>query len=267
MSIRFVEDGHLYLNDRDERYISVSELIKKLEHPVDWNLVAKNKSKSLAKEGIIKSAKELLAEWENKRLKGSGAGTIYHKIREDALLATSNLKVNNVSCGIIPCTTSGGYKYSLKEEKLQNNTVYPEAMIYDHSLKLCGQSDKVIVVNNTIHVEDYKTDEAIERRGWSNKWNPPKKLLPPVDHLNEANYWTYSLKMSTYMYMLWMKNKHLRVGDLVLEHVNFKRDEEGIPILDENNTPQVIKVERIKVPYLKKEVIDIFDWYKKGKLN
>lgn len=262
MSVKFQEENHCYLNNDNEQYISVSGIQKLLEVPKDWIAIRKKQAKKL---GI--SEEELKNKWENARIKGTEAGTAIHKMREQGLLNTNDLTVNNVKCNIKPCSYSDGWKYSLLEDKLENNTIYPEALIYDHDLKIAGQADIVEVINNHLNVLDYKTDKKINRVAYSSEWVSPEKLLAPVNHLDNCEFNVYSLKMSMYMYLLWKKNKHLKIGKLILIWEQLLRDEDGIPILDENNNPQVIKKEEIEVPYRRKEVKDIFDWWKQGKLK
>lgn len=261
--IRFIDEFHEYYNEQDEKYISVSGLADKVKEKTDWEPIKKKNAKDL---GI--TVEELEKEWERKRLAGTNAGTAIHLKKEQELLSTSDLTVNNVQCTIKPCSFSNGWKYSLVEDKLENNTVYPEAMIFNHILKVAGQSDRVEVVNNTINVIDYKTDKKMDRQGFYNKYKGGhKKLLAPVAHLQECEFDIYSLKMSMYMRLLWAKNKHLKIGDLILEWHQLERDADTVPILGSDGLPIVKKIEIIKVPYLRKEVKDVFDWYKEGKLK
>lgn len=265
--IKFYDDSHTYVNDETgELYISVSGIAKLLEPKVDWNKKLKDNVANLKKyQGIIITPEELKAKWDEKRIKGSGAGTIYHTIREQELLGLEQPNFYDVNCTLKPCSFSGEVKCSLPQQ-LQSNTVYPEAIIYSDKYKVAGQSDKVIVTDNTIHVEDYKTDKSIERVGYNRKFLGPEKLLAPVSHLDKCNYNIYSIKMSMYMYLLWENNKNFKPGKLILEHVQFLRDEEEIPVLVDGK-PVVLKIERIEVPYLRREVRDILEYYKAGKLK
>lgn len=260
--IRFIEESHQYFNGDNIPYISVSGLADLIKEKTDWEPIKKKKAKEL---GI--TVAELEKEWERKRIAGTNAGTAIHLKKEQELLSTEDLKVNNVRCNIKPCSHFNGWKYSLLDDKLENNTVYPEAMIFNDTLKVAGQSDKVVIVNNTINVIDYKTDKKMDRQAYSDKWKGPKKLLAPVSHLQDCEIDIYSLKMSMYMRLLWAKNKHLKIGDLILEWHQLERDEDTVPILGSDGLPIVKRVEIIKVPYLRKEVKDIFDWYKEGKLK
>jgi hypothetical protein len=132
-------------------------------------------------------------------------------------------------------------------------------MIYDFENMICGQSDKVIIVGNKIHIWDYKTDAEIKFSSFSSKWVKPKKLLDPISHLDDCNGNIYSIKMSIYMYLLWKANKgKLRPGDIIIEHIHLKRDPENdnIPILVDDK-PVVEKIETITLPYRRKEVIEM----------
>lgn len=246
--IKFIEETHQYLTEDDRELISVSAFTELFKPKVDWKAIAKRSAAKATKEGKPTTAKELLDKWEKKRIESAQVGTIYHAIREQELIDSK--------CITQQCIFLGTEKWSIPINKLENNVTYPELMIYDFDYMLCGQADKIIVENNTIHVWDYKTDTEIKFRGWSSEWSKAKKLLAPVNHLEECNGNIYSLKMSLYMYMLWKANKgKLKVGEIVIEHVHLERDvdNDNIPVLRDGK-PVVKKIEQIRLPYRKKEV-------------
>lgn len=106
------------------------------------------------------------------------------------------------------------------------------------------------------YIKTHNTDEEIKFKGYSSQWKAAKKYLPPLGHLDVCNGNEYALKMSMYMYMVWKQNKHLKPGKLVIEQIKLKRDEEGIPIL-EDGLPVSLGEKQIELPYLKNEVIAI----------
>lgn len=267
MRIYFKEKTHQYFNEKDEEYISVSKLFHKLEPFVDWDKKARAFAKKQTEAGNPMSFRDVKLKWENKRDLSANAGTIYHGIREEELIQIENPEFYGKKCGTKVCPVSEGIKWSIPETKLENNKVYPELIIYDHENKVCGQSDKVIVTNNTIHVWDYKTDEEIKFEGWSNEWKSAEKYLRPINHLEVCNGNMYSVKMSMYMHMLWKQNKHLKIGDLIIEHVRLKRDEDGIPVLEKGKPVVLGKPKPINLVYRRAEVKDILDFYKSGKLK
>lgn len=249
MRVKFKSDTHQYFSEDDREMISVSAFVKQFEKHKDWVAIAQKKSANLKKyEGIVKSAEEILAEWDLKREKGTQAGTLLHSDKETELLGYEKIRVGH---------TDDKYKWSTSITDLENGYIYPELMIYDLEHMICGQSDKVIIQNNTIDIHDYKTDKSIDFKGFSSTWKQADRLLDPVSHLEECNGNIYSLKMSLYMYMLWKANKgKLKTGKIILEWCPLERDEDGIPILYDGK-PRVIKkqAKNIEVPYRKKEVM------------
>lgn len=257
--VKFIEETHRYIDDQDRELISVSAFTDKFKPKVDWKAVAKKVAAKKTKEGEPTTTEEVLKKWENKRDQSAKIGTIYHTLREDELVSQINPEFYGVSCGTKQCEFSDGLKYSIPINKLENNTVYPELMIYDFDYMICGQADKVIVANKKINIWDYKTDQEIKFKAFSSKWVDPAKMLPPISHLDDCNANHYSLKMSLYMYMLWKSNRGtLRTGDIIIEHIHLARDpqNDNLPILKDGK-PIVLKIEQIKLPYRKKEVEDM----------
>jgi hypothetical protein len=249
MRVKFKSDSHQYFSEDDREMISVSSFVKRFEKDKDWREIAKKKANNLKKyQGIIKSVDDILKEWEDKRIKSTEAGTILHAEKEKELLGYEKIKVGEVD---------SQYKWSIPITELENGYVYPELMIYDFDYMICGQSDKVVIENNTINIYDYKTDKSIDFKGYSSEWKEADRLLPPVSHLEECNGNIYSLKMSLYMYLLWKANGgRLKSGKIILEWCPIERDEDGYPILYDGKPKQLFQ-KSIEMPYRKKEVISM----------
>lgn len=257
--IKFIEDGHLYLLEDDDsvEYKSVSHVVHELELKKDWDAIRKKYAK---KNGG--TAQEWKDKWDLKAKKSTEAGTALHEQEEDALLAKKEITINNIVCKIQPTGKKSEIKYSLPLTELKNNTIYPELMIYDHTYKICGQSDRVDIVDNTIQILDFKTDKEIKRKAFSlpERFIEPEKLLTPLSHLDNCNFNVYSLKMSLYMYMVWKANPHFKCGKIVLIHKELERDADEIPVLYDGK-PRVLRTTEIELPYLRKEVKEILKLY------
>lgn len=244
--VKFKQDTHQYFLE-DRELISVSAFTKRFIPYKDWKKVAAKTAKA---EG--KTTQELLDLWELKRKKGSDAGTIVHKIREEELINDPGCKLSKKMCPVI-----NGCKTSLPISEVENNHIYPELMIYDTEHMICGQSDKVIIQDNKINIYDIKTDKEIKSRAFSSPWVKPEKLLPPLAHLDNCDKNIYCIKMSLYMYLLWKANRgKFKPGKIILEWNPIQRDEEGFPILYDGK-PKVLFSRDIELPYRKKEVIDM----------
>lgn len=250
--IKFKSDTHQYFTKDDRELISVSAFTKRFEPKTDWKPIAAKYGKKVGMTTV-----EVLKLWEDKRIKGQEAGTLLHDMRESKLLGKEIFEFGKEKLRHKACIVSDGFKWSLPINEIENGFVYPEFMIYDLENMICGQSDKVIVENNRIHIYDYKTDKEIKFKGYSNSFKSAEKLLPPVKHLDNTNGNIYSLKMSLYMYMICRVNiGRFKPGSIILEWCPLERDEEGFPILYDGK-PKVMFEKQIELPYRKKEVIDM----------
>ena len=92
-------------------------------------------------------------------------------------------------------------------------------------------------------------------------------MLPTISHLDNCNLQHYTLQMSIYMYMILKHNPRLKPGRMVIEHITFEKsgdDEFGYPITKytETGDPIVKEIVPYTVPYLKEEVLSMFNWLK-----
>lgn len=237
------------MNESGDDLISVSAFMKRFEPKKDWKKIA---AKVAKKQGV--STQDILDLWEMKRNKGSQAGTLFHNQREQELIESEGFFFDNAQLKKRQCEFRDDCKWSIPLTEVENNTVYPELMIYSTEYMICGQSDKVIIKDGKIHIYDYKTDKSIDFKAYSSEWVKPEKLLAPLSHLDNCNGNIYSLKMSMYMYLLWKAVKgKFKPGDIILEWCPLERDEDGIPILYDG-LPRKTKEEIIKLPYRKAEV-------------
>ena len=140
-------------------------------------------------------------------------------------------------------------------EKLNDNSVYVEKMIWSKIHKLCGTADLVEVVDGYIHIKDYKTNEKIPFESYRDpKTRKTKRLLSPLKHLDDCKGNLYQLQLNMYMYMLLQQNPHLKMGTMTLLHIKF--DEEGKPV----------DYEPIKCVNLQKEIKSMLK-YRKDRLK
>lgn len=212
--MKFIETTHKYLDEENKEYTPVTYLIKTYQEYVDWNAIADKKAKKLG--NITKE--ELQAQWAHKRDAAAARGTAYHKMMEDKLLASTDTKVV-------------GYQMDstlTKEDPtmlLEDNTTYVEKIIWSKRFRVCGTADLVEVVEGKINIKDYKTNEKLDFESYKHWRDGSKRLLFPVQHLDDCNFSHYQLQVNLYMYMLLQQNRHLKMGKMEILHVVF----------DENN--------------------------------
>jgi hypothetical protein len=257
--INFFEQEHKYIHDNGTEYRSVSHFVDGFKTKVDFNTIAKKYAK---KNGL--TTEEVLTEWEHKKNYCASVGTLLHSDKEIDEINQKIKNYYNTECLVKPSIAKSEGKKSFPLESIENNMVYPELMIYNHEHKICGQSDKVIIVNDTINIWDYKSDEEIKFFSYVSKFVERLKFQPPLDHLDQVNGNIYSIKMSIYMYFLWRAtNGKFKPGEIILEHCILKRDEKGLPIL-ENGKPIILEERMIKLPYRKNEVIKMLEYDSKN---
>ena len=132
------------------------------------------------------------------------------------------------------------------------------------SAGICGQSDRVEVVKDTVEIVDYKTNKEIKKTSFVNWEGKSQKMIGPCEHLDDCNFNHYSLQLSTYMYIVLKHNPRYKPGKMFLHHVIFEKEGEDqfgnpIPKKDSNGDPIVKTVVPYEVPYLKAEVLTMIN--------
>ena len=258
--ITFYEEGHKYLRDSDgKQLLSVSGLASLYEEKKDWDKICKRTAK---KRGI--DPKELRAKWDNKNKIATQAGTKLHEIKEMELLNAPYI-FDGIELSK-PNYKFGKSEKKLPSQKLENNHVYPEHMVYNEYYAITGQSDKVVISNNTIYILDYKTDQQLSWKAFASEWVEAEKFLDPISHLEKCNGNEYALKMSLYMYLVWLENREYKMGDIIIEHVSIERDEDGVPVLHDG-IPNIIEEKEYRPKLLLREAKLILEHYRENHGN
>jgi hypothetical protein len=200
--------------------------------------------------------------WENEAKRATDLGTWYHNQRENDLTSHETLERSGVHVPIIKPIYENDLKFA-PHQKLTEG-IYPEHFVYMKSAGICGQSDRVEVVNGIVSIVDYKTNKEIKYEGFKSFDGSVKKMLHCLTHLDDCNFMHYALQLSVYMYMIIKHNPNLRPGKMYLHHIIFEEegvDSNGYPIAKMvNGEPVVKELVEIEVPYLKSEVIGVINW-------
>jgi hypothetical protein len=189
-------------------------------------------------------------------------GTWYHNQREKDLLSCDTISREDIIVPIIKPLEIDGFKQA-PEQKLSDG-IYPEHLVYLKSAGICGQADRVEVVNNVVNVYDYKTNKEIKKESYTNWEGVSDKMLGPVSHLDDCNLNHYNIQLSLYMYMILKHNPKLKPGKLIIEHIVFEEAgkdayDNRVVYYDEFGEPKVKEIVHYELPYLKTEVISIIN--------
>ena len=266
MILLFTEKGHSYKSaDPNEKtkWTSVTTLISQFKLPFDAERQAVKSSKNSRSKWFKMTPKDIIAAWKGESNRSTGLGTWYHNQREDDVNALDTITRDGVALQVIRPIIVDDVKQSPDQQLIPG--IYPEHFMYLKSAGICGQADRVEVVNGKVNIYDYKTNKEIKTQGFKNWEGVVERMLSPLRHLDNCNLIHYSLQMSIYMYMILKHNPNLSVGKLALDHVTFeevRKDKYGYPVhkVDENGNPVVKEVKTLNISYMKSEVIAIINW-------
>lgn len=223
--MKFIEDIHKYM-DGEDIYTPVTTLLHKFEPYKDWNKIAAAYAKKNKR-----TVEDVLAEWDKTKNDAAAKGTRYHNKKEQELLNQQGIVLDNYMCEINSVPTIDGIKEDLSI-KLENNSVYPEKMIWSTKYKVCGTADLVEVVNNVLHIKDHKTNKKLDFESYNHPYKGKEKLTFPLGHLDNCNFNIYQLQLNLYMYMLLQQNRHLKMGTMTILHVTFDENDEPINVTE-----------------------------------
>lgn len=272
MSLVFEPESHTYksadLADKT-KWISVTTLLGNLKQPFNSKNIATKSAKNKKSKWYGLTPDEIQDIWKNEAKRATDLGSWYHDQREADLLNCETIVRDEEPLPVIrPLVNDDGYKIASSQKLI--NGIYPEHLVYMRSVGVCGQSDLVEVVNNTVNIIDYKTNKEIKMNSYKNWEGISAMMNNPVSHLEDCSYNHYNLQLSIYMFMILKHNPKLKPGKLVLHHIVFEKageDQYGYPILARatNGDPIIKEIILYEMPYLKQEVLDIMNWYKDNK--
>lgn len=273
MSVIFIPQNHKYISsDPNENidWISVTSLVSMFKPAFDGPAQAVKSAKNKKSKWYGKSVDQILDAWDAEKKRATDLGTWYHDQREKDLASHLTIDRDGKAIPIINPIYLDGKKIA-PDQKLTEG-IYPEHFVYLKSAGVCGQSDRVEVIKNKVHIIDYKTNKEIKLEGFKNWEGVTAKMLGSCSHLDDCNFNHYALQLSIYMYMIIKHNHNLEPGDMYLHHIIFEEDgmdDNGYPITkkDTDGNPIVKEVVEYKVPYLKQEVINMFNYLREVRSN
>jgi ATP-dependent exoDNAse (exonuclease V) beta subunit len=268
MKLLFNEEDHTYhsIDDIGIKWTSVTSVISKLKKPFDAKKVANKVSKNKKSKWYNLKPTEIIEIWNKESKRATDLGTFYHNQRESDICSLSSMEKEGLVIPVVaPQPLKNGKKLS-STQKLDPG-IYPEHMVYLKSASICGQADLVEVVNNKVHIIDYKTNKEIKKESYKNWEGISDKMAPPVSNLDDCNFSHYSLQLSIYMYIVLKHNPKLRPGNIFIYHVEFEKEGEdkyGYPITKKTDSgdPVVKKVNILPIKYLVDEVHAILHYLK-----
>ena len=252
-NVIYNDETHTYLSKKDgSKYVSVTTLIHAYTHPFqsdfwsaykacEWFLAEefkplkkillstkKWKDSYLDDYGIDKKLfeqkrQEILDSYDKSAKEASARGTKIHAQMENLFYDKDANHIKKYAGGGVFDCKKGYYKLD------QERAIYPEFLIsyeFDEWLKICGQLDVLILDGNDITILDYKTNKKIDKESFFDQTTKKRQMmLYPLDNLPDCNFWTYSMQLSTYAYLLQQINPKFNIKKLALIHFDHDGNE------------------------------------------
>lgn len=262
MSIKFEEKNHKYTSTDDSNisWISVTSLISKFKQPFDAQKISQKCSVNKKSKWYGLSPEEIQKIWKTEANEAADLGDWYHSQRENDITEFTTIQRHGIDIPVVKPIIIDGIKHA-PSQKLSSG-VYPEHMVYLKSAGICGQSDRVEIVDNIVDIIDYKTNKELRLQAFTNWEGITQKMKYPLSHLDDCDIVHYGLQLSIYMYIILKHNPKFRAGKLTIDHIIFEEDERtqyNARVLkrDAQGNPIIKEVQRHSVPYYKDEVISL----------
>lgn len=246
--VTYNDEQHLYIEKSSgKKCISVTTLIESFGQPFDSDFWASYKALEslIGEEEYEKIKKDLLKKkkfdpkildnysitmprfleektiilnnWKNKNKEACERGTKIHKQMENLTLSGKCKELQRLGLGgKFECRTNN-------KIELNGSGVYPEILLNytspDGTLRLAGQADLVIVQGTNLYILDFKTNQEIKKGSYYNAATKSRQMMQyPLNHIQDCNFWHYTLQLSTYAWMIQKQYPELEVKLLQLIH-------------------------------------------------
>jgi hypothetical protein len=270
MAVIFKSENHKYesLDPNDKiTWLGVTSMVGLFKQPFDPVAQSIKSSQNKRSKWYGIDPIKIQEIWSGEGDRAVGEGSKYHDQRESDLTSIQTIDRLGKPIPIIKPLYDGKIKIAPVQKLTEG--IYPEHFVYLKSAALCGQSDRVEVVQSYVDVIDYKTNKEIKTEGFRIWDGSVQKMTGPVAHLDDCNFNHYALQLSTYLYIILKHNPIYKPGKLTLHHIIFEKegdDQFGYPILKKDAQGESIVKELVpyEVPYLKTEVIAMINWLKEN---
>jgi CRISPR/Cas system-associated exonuclease Cas4 (RecB family) len=197
--ITFIEKSHTYVNKYNEILVSASTLVHKYtpEFDPDGSII----KRCAERDGIPIS--ELRKKWDYERDSANERGTNFHKQAQ-----------HWVETGTILDADYKDIVKQLSEIPFQGKLM-SETVLFSNDLGIAGTVDLIdIYRNNECDLKDFKTNKKLKKSAFWSKQGGYSMMLPPVKHLQNCNFITYSLQLEIYSILLeengfWVNSKEI----------------------------------------------------------
>ncbi len=235
-TIYFTEADHRYIDDEGIEYTSVTTLLDEFFPKFDAET---NASRIAARDNVSKE--DILAKWNDKKVKAADYGTRVHENAESLVLGRLLHQPNN---------DKEAYAFAAVKEFVSSLTyanadIRTEQIVFSERLRIAGSIDLLCYIQETdqIYLSDYKTNEKITYEGFRGEM-----ALAPIQHIPASKYHKYALQLNMYEFLL-------KLEDWV-PNVSIQKDLIFIPPFSNYqiiNLPDMIEIPNMLIHWLTKD--------------
>jgi ATP-dependent exoDNAse (exonuclease V) beta subunit len=203
---KFYEKSHTY-KIKNKKLTSVTTLIHNHFKPFKEREVARKLSKMFWAKRDKKGVRWFLNDWKKSREEG----TLCH---EEMEIYSKNPTMGRVLLPVFNPRSQEVAKWY--DEYMQDKEEYhpePELLVYDEDYGVAGQVDLPLIKDNKIIIADYKFTKRITKSAFDKEDVGTSEI---TKHFPNANYYTYTLQLSMYAYLL--EKQGFEIEGLVLVH-------------------------------------------------
>lgn len=215
--VQFDPGHHRYFDENQVEYTSVSAVLKQFTPTFDAEFF----SAKVARDRQV-PVKEVKSLWDIRRDYSVVRGTEFHLYVETYLNHGREIEVQTP----IQKELDAFHRF-WEKIKDRYQIIATELIIADRDLRMAGTIDCLMKNKETgkYFMFDWKTNREIKRKN-----QVGKKLLPPLEKLDDCHYNAYGLQLSIYQYLL---NKNTRI-DISEMHIIHFMPEGGYSIITPN---------------------------------
>ena len=212
----FTEEGHIYTMG-GKKATSVTTFIGQFKKPFERDFWAARS----AKKANVK-LQDILEKWDSISLRACNKGSKFHAFAENYI---NNKILPNIiydfDIDIEAYNTIESQFLKFYENSKENLIpIRSELCVGSSQLGICGMVDQLYYSNtlNGLVIFDWKTNK---RMNYTSRYQ--NMMLPPISHLEECEFSTYSLQLSLYRYIIELET-YLEIKDCFIVWFNEKND-------------------------------------------
>lgn len=193
-TVTFNEADHSYIDDKMQRYVSVTTLVGMGFEKFDAEATAKRKAE---KDGG--DLKAYVEAWKKTGEQAANFGTRLHYNCEQQILGNTD-KI------LTPVNAMEKINFDLAHREVdrivneeKDASLQPEKLVFSEKLHLAGSIDLLVESSNgTYKIYDWKNVKGISTVGYKGKTG----ILDCTKDMQDSNYWHYALQLQLYEIIL-----------------------------------------------------------------